>query len=436
MPSVPPRPADPREGGEATRAGDGRSGRAGDRSGDGEARPVSGRRAAGGRVAEAEAGMHGTLPVVERPPRLASGGGSDDRRTFTADRIVRFVLGTASLAAGAYLLWYFAALVVYLVVGAIFAYLLAPMVDRLQGFGLGRSGAILVAFVVVIGVISVGVTSVVPFMAEQVRELTQLVSVDAAVDAAHRVEERLRAVVPFEKGLLVDGVREVARSLVTGELTGGEYFAETMSSVWAVLTNLLYAVIIIPFVTFFLLKDGLQIRRSLLQVVPNRYFEVTLAIVEKVETSVGRYFRALLMQCVSVAVIASTLLTFTGLDNAVAIGIFTGLANTIPYFGPFIGFVTGALVGIAQTGDFSLVFGVAVAMALTQLADNVLLQPLIFSRAANAHPLVILFVVLIGAQLAGIVGMLVAIPLATMVRVVVEQVLWSVRNYRILRAGS
>jgi predicted PurR-regulated permease PerM len=130
------------------------------------------------------------------------------------------------------------------------------------------------------------------------------------------------------------------------------------------------------------------------------------------------------------------LLWVVGLQNAIAIGIFTGLANTIPYFGPFLGFLCGTLVGIAQTGNLVLVPWVALAMAVTQLADNVLLQPLIFSRAAKAHPLVILFVVLIGARLGGILGMLVAIPLTTTVRVVVEQVLWSLRNYRILRTAS
>ena len=72
-------------------------------------------------------------------------------------------------------------------------------------------------------------------------------------------------------------------------------------------------------------------------------------------------------------------------------------------------------------------------MGLTQVADNVLFQPLIFSRAAQAHPLAILFVVLIGTQLGGIVGMLVAIPLTTIVRVMVQQILWSLRNYRILQ---
>ena len=155
----------------------------------------------------------------------------------------------------------------------------------------------------------------------------------------------------------------------------------------------------------------------------------------KVEVNIGRYFRALLVQGTAIAVIASALLWIVGLRGAIAIGIFTGLANTIPYFGPFLGFLAGTLVGIAQTGDASLVPGVALAMALTQLADNVLLQPLIFSRAAQTHPLVILFVVLVGAQLGGLVGMLVAIPVTTTVRVIAEQLLWSLRNYRILRVG-
>jgi predicted PurR-regulated permease PerM len=228
----------------------------------------------------------------------------------------------------------------------------------------------------------------------------------------------------------------VGQSLLRGDLVEGERVADTLGSVVAVFTNIVYAVVIIPFVTFFLLKDELKIRRSLLHLVPNRYFEVALSILDKVEVNIGRYFRALLVQGTTIALLASLLLWIVGLRGAIAIGIFTGLANTIPYFGPFLGFLAGTLVGIAQTGDMSLVPGVALAMALTQLADNVLLQPLIFSRAAQTHPLVILFVVLVGAKLGGLIGMLIAIPVTTTIRVVVEQLLWSLRNYRILRAPS
>jgi predicted PurR-regulated permease PerM len=378
----------------------------------------------------------GTERPPGRPARQVMPSLGGDSTFFTVDRVVRFVLGAAGLTLAGWLLWYFAGLVLYLAVGGIFAYLLRPIVDRLQGVGLGRVPAILVTFVLVFTVVGFVGTSVLPFLAQQVQELSQLVSVDAAVNVASYIEERMRdGRVPIEEGALVENVRQVAQNLVRGDLVEGDRVAETVSSVVAVFTNIVYAVVIIPFITFFLLKDGVQIRRSLLSLVPNRYFEITLAILDKVEANIGRYFQALLVQCTSIAVIASILLWVVGLQNALAIGIFTGLANTIPYFGPFLGFIGGGLVGVAQTGTLSLVPGVAVAMALTQLADNVLLQPLIFSRAAQAHPLVILFVVLVGAQLAGIVGMLVAIPLATTVRVVIEQVLWSLRNYRILRSG-
>ena len=375
--------------------------------------------------------------TIGRPAETFSplSGGSGPS-TYTLDRIVRFLLGASAVALAGWVLWYFAGLVLYLLVGGVLAYLLRPIVDRLQSVGLRRVPAIIVTFLLVLAVMGVVVTSVIPFVTQQVQELSQLISIEMAADAAAYVEDRVRPVVPFERGLLVNNVEKMGRALVQGDLVKGDQVAETVSSVVAVFTNIVYAVLIIPFVTFFMLKDGLQIRRSLMRLVPNRYFEVTLAIADKVEGNIGRYFRALLIQCTSIAVIASVLLWIVGLQNSIAIGIFTGLANTIPYFGPFLGFLCGTLVGIAQTGNLVLVPWVALAMAFTQLADNVLLQPLIFSRAAQAHPLAILFVVLIGARLGGIVGMLIAIPLTTTIRVVVQQLLWSLRNYRILRSPS
>lgn len=373
-------------------------------------------------------------------PKEREGGAptppSSDRSYYTLDRIVRILLWAAGVASAGWVLWYFAGLVVYLVIGGLLAYLLRPVVDWLQGLGMRRVPAILGTFVLVLTGLTIVLTSIVPFVGKQVQELTQLVSVDMAANVASYVENRIRGVVPIEQGMLVENVERMAKSLMEGDLVKGDQVAQTVGSVVAVFTNIVYAVVIIPFVTFFLLKDGLKIRQSLMRLVPNRYFEVTLAILDKVEGNISRYFWALLVQSSSIAIIASVLLWLVGLQSAIAIGIFTGLANTIPYFGPFLGFLFGALVGIAQTGNLILVPWVALAMAITQLADNVFLQPLIFSRAANAHPLVILFVVLIGARLGGIVGMLVAIPLTTTVRVVVEQLLWSLRNYRIMRSPS
>ena len=471
-------------------------------------------------------------PDLSNPARSPARGyrpASPRLPRFTLDRVIRFLLGAGVVAVLAWLIWYFAALIFYLILGLVVAYLLRPVVDRFQGIGLGRIPAIMATFVLVIVVISILLTFLLPFVGRQVGELTQQISRESTVqitglapstaegnallepgdvilsidgqtvrevdqvqalvrdkapgetvmlaiqdtanqtrqvqitlgeqasetpggavadgvtgqplyglgvrvrtvmlsDVISSIENELNKVVPLQEGVILDAVAGVFETLFQAD-----QITEIMGSVVEFFTDIFYALLVVPFVAFFILKDGSQIRQSLLRLVPNRYFEITLAMYEKVETNIGRYFKALFLQSLSIATVATVMLTIVGLNSALAVGLFAGLANTIPYFGPLMGLLAGALVGIAQTGDFSLLPGVLIAMGVTQIADNVLFQPLIFSRAAQAHPLVILFVVLIGAQLGGIIGMLVAIPVTTIVRVMVQQILWSLRNYRILQ---
>jgi len=367
-----------------------------------------------------------------------SGGASQGRFSqqppptrFTVERVLRVLFFAAVLAVVGLLLWYFVRLVVYLLIGVILSYLMRPILYRFQSLGLGHIPAIMVTFVVVLGTLSLLLTYLVPFIAGQLSEISQQISPDMIGGIAETVEARLSEFVPPVKdGTIRDGVTRVFDTLFQEDR-----LTRLAGSVLDTFTNIFYALLVIPFVTFFFLKDGTKIRAALLRLVPNRYFEVTLAIIEKIETNIGRYFRGLLLQSFSIATLATVLLYVVGLKYAFAVGVFAGLANTIPYFGPLIGFIAGSVVGIAQTGDFSMVMNVLLAMGITQIADNIFFQPLIFSRAARAHPLVILFVVLMGAQLAGIVGMLVAIPFTTTVAVTVQQVFWSMRNYRILKAG-
>lgn len=368
------------------------------------------------------------LPESTKAPVDA---GAERARRVVLDRVVRIGLVLAGLAVVVWCVWYFATLIVYLLVGSILAYLLRPLVDRVQGLGLGRIPAILVTLVLVIGTVSVLLTYLVPFVAQQTGELSQQVSVEALTAAASDIERWLARWLPVQPGQIEQAVTDAVTALFQSER-----ITQVVGSMVDLFADIFYAVLVIPFVIFFVLKDGTLIRRGMLGLVPNRYFEVTLALTEQIETTIGRYFRGLLLQCVSIAALASVALYVVGLQYALAVGLFAGLANTIPYFGPLMGLLAGTLVGVAQTGDFSLVPGVLAAMAVTQVADNVFFQPLIFARAAEAHPLLILFVVLVGAQLAGIVGMLLAIPCLTIVRVTAQQILWSLRNYRILHVAS
>lgn len=367
------------------------------------------------------------LPPVKRAPRrvvrtrvpVRAG-----RRRF--ERVLRWSLGLGAVALGVWLVWFFGALVVYLIVGVLLAYLMQPLVTWFQGRGMGRIPAIVATFALVIGGIALVVTYTVPFVSAQFTALAEQVTIERVREVARELEPRLPLV---QQGTVT---RAIERAMLS--LTREEQISSMASSAMGVVADLLYALLVVPFVTFFVLRDGPRIRRWLLRLVPNRYFEPTLALVEKVELNLGRYLKGLLAQCLAVAAVATVMLNVAGLENAAAVGLFTGLSNTIPYFGPLMGFLAGAVVGVVQTGDLSLLPGILVAMAVTQISDNLFFQPFIFSRAARTHPLFILIVVLVGAQVAGIVGMLIAIPLSTILRVTAQQVLWSLRNYRILRS--
>ena len=99
-----------------------------------------------------------------------------------------------------------------------------------------------------------------------------------------------------------------------------------------------------------------------------------------------------------------------------------GIANTIPYFGPIIGYVL-IIISIVETGDFSLVLYCVIAIFVVQMIDNLVFQPYLFSKSADMHPVAILFIILVGAETAGILGMLIAIPLATTVRITIKQII-------------
>ena len=371
------------------------------------------------RIEYIDTGVPQNLPGPTRSPR------------FSPERMVRIVIGIGVIAIGVLLIWYFSRLVIYLVSGSVIAYLTKPLVERIEGFGISKVPAILITFVGVLGIIAILVTSLVPFFAEQLTDITQQITEERVISWADAIETELRTYLPFiEEGNVRDGV-----SRISATLFHEQRFAQMVESIVDIFTDIFYAILVIPFVTFFFLRDASIIQKTALQMVPNKYFEVTVSVIEKIENTIGRYLRGLLLQSTFVALVAFICLSFTDINYALLIALFTGIANTIPYFGPFMGLTAGSMVAIAQTGDFSLIPGVFIAMGITQTADNLILQPVIFSKSSQTHPLIILFVVLIGAQLGGIVGMLIAIPLMTIIWVTLKHTLWSLRNYRILHSA-
>lgn len=350
-------------------------------------------------------------------------------KNLTLDKVIKSVLGAAGLLLVGIVVYNYSNLIAYALIAMLLNYMLDPVVNRLQAAGMNRTLGTTLTLATLILVIVWGSTSVIPIVANQMASLARQLDIENLRFIAEQVEVYIINTFEFiPEGFLLDNI-----SAISGNFFDVGQISNLVSDIIGIFTNLFAAFLVIPFATFFFLKDGHKIRRDILKLVPNKYFETILSLVDKIETRLGIYFRSVIVQCTLVGVASWLALSMAGLNNSTSVGIAIGLANSIPYFGPLIGYVLSIVISIIETGDFSLVIPCIIAVLFAQILDNVVLQPLIFSKSADMHPVAILFIILIGAQTAGILGMLVAIPIATVIKISIIQIHWSFNNYRIFR---
>ena len=215
----------------------------------------------------------------------------------------------------------------------------------------------------------------------------------------------------------------------------GERLTETMLGgttvfLGGVVSGLTF-VVIVPFVAFFFLKEGRRLTRTMIELVPNVYFELCLNLLHQINGQIGGYIRGQILATTVVSILAVSGLTLIEVKYALPLGVLAGLANMIPFLGPLIGFISASIVALATGGGISLVVKVGIVFLLIQLIDNVLIQPTVVAKSVEMHPLVVLFVVMVGSQLMGIVGMLIAVPLTGIIKVSSQTIYEGVRGYRL-----
>ena len=239
----------------------------------------------------------------------------------------------------------------------------------------------------------------------------------------------------IERGFLKKRIEE-APSQIFGSIDVSSILNSLISITGSVLLGLL-AVTFITF--FFLLQKGL-VRRNLISLIPNRYFEVSIAALYKIERLLSNYLLGLLIQMTTIFTLASIGLSIVGVKYAMTIALFAAVANLIPYAGPLLGGLFGILVGMSTSTDlvttndyWLLILKVGIVFSLVQLSDNLVIQPLIFSKSVKAHPLEIFIIIFAGATLGGIMGMIIAIPVYTVIRVSVKELYEGYRSYYIFK---
>jgi predicted PurR-regulated permease PerM len=190
------------------------------------------------------------------------------------------------------------------------------------------------------------------------------------------------------------------------------------------LGNFFIAFFAISFLTFFFLRDERQIIDVLISIFPENYSEKVTNVILETKRMLKRYFIGILVEILLVMAFLSIGLTIAGIKHALLIALFAGIVNVIPYVGPFIGAAFALFIGLTTNTEMTtmgVIIKIFIVFPIVNLTDAFLLQPLIYSSSVKAHPLEIFIVILAGATLGGVGGMLLAVPSYTVLRIIAKE---------------
>lgn len=344
--------------------------------------------------------------------------------------------------------WLFYDVFVYMVISLVLATILRPLtnlISRMYIFRIkvSRIIAILLSFSVVIGVISAFMLLFIPLIIDQIDVLSKLdfnaiysnlsqpivaledflIRNNLIKTDDHNLSETIRA--SFIDFISNVNIRNILNDVL--KLTGG----------------LMVSLIAITFITFFLLYENGLLSRIMISMVPNQYFELFISAIYKIEHLLSNYLIGLSFQMLAIFSIAAIGLSIFGVKYALTIAVFAAVANLIPYLGPSLGAIFGIIIGVSSSNHYNfdeftliLILKIAAVFGIVQIVDNVLLQPLIFSKSVKAHPLEIFVIIFAAATLAGIPGMIAAVPAYTILRVSIMEIRSGFRSYKIFQISK
>ena len=343
------------------------------------------------------------------------------------------VLQLLAIAVIAWFLYSVRGVIVYLVIATILSLIAKPITNFLSSRKIGswhfpRALAAAVALLVLAGIFTLIATLIVPTLFSELAVLSAIDFGAAYENALHKIAliENWAADKEIELDNIEDSIRHGINQFLSLETLEG-----TLSSILGGLGNIAIALFSIVFILFFFLKEENITHRLINDYLPKSLSQHIEIILPKIKVTIYRYSLGLALQMTGIFLVVFIGLTIAGVDSAIVIAVAAAFFNLIPYLGPLIGATFGLILGLGQSialyPDASvglLALKIVAVFGVTQLTDNFLFQPLIFSNSIKAHPLEIFLVISIAGLMGGIIGMVIAVPAYGMLRIVIKE-FWS-----------
>jgi putative permease len=177
-----------------------------------------------------------------------------------------------------------------------------------------------------------------------------------------------------------------------------------------------------PFLAFFMIKDGRIAVRTVMGLAPNDLFETALSLQHQINFQIGQFVRARILECLIVGMVTAIGLALISFPYALLLGMFAGLTNLIPYLGPILGAVPAFLLALVNGYPGLDMALLAAVYVVAQLIDAGFLIPLLVAKIVDLHPVTVIVVIIAGAQMMGVLGMIISIPVAGTLKVTVSTI--------------
>ncbi|PIS11175.1 MAG: hypothetical protein COT73_05365 [Bdellovibrio sp. CG10_big_fil_rev_8_21_14_0_10_47_8] len=302
-------------------------------------------------------------------------------------------------------------------------YVLAPIVDFLERKGLSRQWSTTLPFLVLTGVGIITAQIFFPILADQITSLRDNIPryIDAStkflINFESQASSMIATIYPIDlKGGLEPKIMSMVQNLFQSL---PDYVSQSLTVFF-----------LTPFIAYFMLLDGRDFVRKVLSLVPNNFFELVLNMNHQINAQMGGFVRARILESLLVGGIIWLGLFILGFPYALILAVFAGIINIIPYLGPFIGAVPALIINFANGGDITVFWWLLVIYALAQVIDLALIVPFVVAKIVNLHPVTVVLVVILGSHLLGILGMIISIPLFSVLKVSAVSIYKHVIDFR------
>ena len=211
-----------------------------------------------------------------------------------------------------------------------------------------------------------------------------------------------------------------------------EYIKTALKDLIAFIPNLITYALITPVISFIFLLSLDKFKKNMIELIPNRFFEMTLMLDYQINRQITNYLKSLAIQAMIMSSIVATGLFSIGFVYPVFLGLTVGLANSIPYLGPLLGSIPVILICLfdpTYSGHLYYVIGI---ILFAQLVDNILVQPAFIAKSVSLNPIILIGGVVVAGNLFGIMGMLFAVPLMSVIKVSLGLMYTSLKEYKII----